>query len=146
DDALGLATEDRPRREDTAEPRVLGEVVEVAPVPGIPGQVYATAQQHVEALGPSLAAEDDSHRVGQLGVERPAQDQSGREGGCRAAGPAVGGPAVRGIGAGIREEQRRYAEAWDPRDIPSTLRVRRRGLRILTILQAVPDPAGEKRE
>ena len=114
DHALALDPGDRLAGEHAAEQRVLGQVLEVAPVARVAREVDAARQHHVEAAAARLAADHRARGARQRRVEARAQGDAGRQRGGGVARPVA---RVGDAEARVAHQQRRDAEALDPRDV-----------------------------
>ena len=115
-----------------AEQRVLGQVLEVAPVARIAGQVDPAGQQHVEPAHARLASDHRPGDAGQIGIEaRPERQACGQRGrGIAGTKAGVGHPQ-----AGVAHDQRRDAQPGHARRVA---RAHRRAFRDPRL--ARPDP------
>ena len=114
DHALALDPGDRLAGEHAAEQRVLGQVLEVAPVARVAREVDAAGQHHVEAAAARLAADHRARGARQGRVEARAQGDARRQGGRGVARPVA---RVGDAEARVAHEQRRHPEALDARDV-----------------------------
>ena len=108
DHALALDPGDRLAGEHAAEQRVLGQVLEVAPVARVAREVDAAGEHHVEAAAARLAADHRARGARQRRVEARAQGDARRQRGRGVARPVA---RVGDAEARVAHQQRRDAEA-----------------------------------
>src|SRR5262249_17445180 len=99
DHTLTLDRVDRLRDEASAEPRILGDILEVAAVAWVAGEGEAAGELNVESSTPGFAAKNLPGRPGQRRIEARTQCNPGRERGRGIARPI----------AGVRDAQARVA-------------------------------------
>ena len=129
-DALGLHADHERRTQLAGEPRVLGEVLEVAAAQRRALDVDTRPQEHRDVLGPGLPAERLPHLAHQVDVPRGGERRRGREAGRRHALPQGAGPLallaqpVRAVG----DHHRRDPQPLHRRRVPEVRADAQRGL------------------
>ncbi len=106
-----------------AEQGILGEVLEIAAVTRIAGQVHRARQLHIESAATCLDPDHRARGAGQLRIESGRQCEPGRQRGGSVARPETG---IGHAESGVTHPQRRDTQSRDPRHVPGAHRDLRR--------------------